>query len=111
MIKVIAKDKLLIGLSLILLTGCPEWSSVPKVVDQNMGSAYANMIKYQTLCPEHGTKAKDSKLCPEHKDVMALDGQKAKGVIDAYRQPPVAPAEEAKKGVAFDVKNVGGSTN
>ena len=39
-----------------------------------------------------------------------MDGQKAKGVLDAYRQEAIAPAEDAKKGVALNVKNVGGSS-
>ena len=95
---------------LSVLTGCPEWNSVPTVVDQHLGDAYTNMVKNQTLCIEHGTKAKDPKLCPEHTDVIGMDGQKAKGVLDAYRQEAIAPAEDAKKGVALNVKNVGGSS-
>jgi hypothetical protein len=70
------------------MTGCAEWNSVPTVVDQNFGRAYTAMVKNQTLCPEHGEKAKDPKLCPEHGPVMAMDGQKAQGNINAYRASP-----------------------
>lgn len=93
-----------------LVTGCQEWSSVPSVVDQHSGDAYSNMVNNQTLCPEHGAKAKDPKLCPEYNDVSGMDGQKAKTVLDAYRQGAAAPAEDAKKGVTFNVKSVGGSS-
>jgi hypothetical protein len=107
---IFGKDKIIVYLSLLILMGCTEWNSVPIVVDQSLGLAYHNMVKNQTLCTEHGLKAKDPKLCPEHGPVIALDGQKAKGVIDAYRQGSVTPIEDAKKGVGFDVKNVGGAT-
>jgi hypothetical protein len=75
-------------LLLTLITGCAEWNSVPTVVDQNYGRAYTNMVKNQTLCPEHGQMAKDPKLCPEHGPVIAMDGQKAQGNIITYRLSP-----------------------
>ena len=109
MIRLRVNNTLIALACLLILTGCPEWNSVPTVVDQHLGESYNKMVKNQNLCPEHGAKAKNPSVCPEQKDVMAMDGQKAKAVIDAYRQGAVAPAEEAKKGVAFDVKNVGGS--
>ncbi len=102
---------LIVLLTLMMITGCREWNSVPTVVDQSLGKAYHAMVKSQTLCTEHGLKAKDPKLCPGHGPVMAMDGQKAKGVIDAYRQGSTQATEEAKKGVTFEVKNVGGSSN
>lgn len=97
-------------LLLTLMTGCAEWNSVPVVVDQNFGNAYHAMVKNQTLCPEHGSTAKDPTMCPEHSPVTAMDGQKAQTVINAYRAPASEKLDQAKKGVAFDVKNVGGST-
>ena len=109
MISLLSRRTLTIVSCLSILTGCPEWNSVPTIVDQHLGDAYTNMVKNQTLCAEHGTKAKNLKLCPEHTDVIGMDGQKAKGVLDAYRQGAVAPAEDAKKGLEFDVKKVGGS--
>lgn len=96
-------------MALLTMIGCTEWNSVPTVVDQDLGKAYHNMVKNQTLCTEHGLKAKDSKLCPEHGPVMAMDGQKAKGIIDEYRHGSAMPIEDAKKGVVFDVRNVGGT--
>jgi hypothetical protein len=104
-------SQLIIATSLLLLVGCPEWNSVPTVVDQNHGKAYQNMVSNQTLCPEHGVKAKDPTLCPEHSIVMGIDGQKSSNVINAYRQGANMPIEDAKKGVKFDVKNVGGNDN
>lgn len=92
-----------------LITGCAEWNSRPAVVEQNFGHAVNNMIKNQTLCSEHGEMAEDPRLCPEHKQVMGLDGQKAQGVIRAYRQGASERLEDAKQGPSFDVKNVGGS--
>jgi len=86
-------------LFLTLMTGCAEWNSVPVVVDENFGHAFNNMVKNQTLYPEHGQN--------DH-PIMTLDGQKAQTVINAYRQPAKDPLEKAKQGVTFDVQNVGG---
>jgi hypothetical protein len=88
-------------LLLTLITGCAEWNSVPTVVDQNYGRAYTNMVKNQTLCPEHGQMAKDPKLCPEHGPVIAMDGQKAQGNINAYRAAPKEGLEESKTGAQY----------
>jgi hypothetical protein len=95
-------------LVLILITGCAEWNSVPTVVDQNHGRAYTAMVKNQTLCSEHGQKAKDPKLCPEHGPVMAMDGQKAQGNIITYRLSPhntktdgTIRIEESKMGAQY----------
>ena len=88
-------------LLLTLMTGCAEWNSVPTVVDQNHGRAYTAMVKNQTLCPEHGQKAKDPKLCPEHGPVMAMDGQKAQGNINAYRAVPKEVLEDSKIGAQY----------
>lgn len=98
-------------LFLTLMTGCAEWNSVPVVVDENFGRAVNNMVKNQTLCPEHGLKAIDPALCPEHGPVMGMDGVKAQGVINAYRTPVLEPIEKSKEGVKFDVKNVGAGSN
>ena len=88
-------------LLLMLMTGCAEWNAVPTVVDQNYGRAYTAMVKNQTLCPEHGQKAKDPKLCPEHGPVMTMDGQKAQGNINAYRAAPKEGLEESKTGAKY----------
>lgn len=88
-------------LLLTLITGCAEWNSVPIVVDQNYGRAYTNMVKNQTLCPVHGQMAKDPKLCPEHGPVMAMDGQKAQGNINAYRAPSKEALEDSKIGAQY----------
>ncbi|MDD5322803.1 MAG: hypothetical protein PHD43_19765 [Methylococcales bacterium] len=85
-------------LFLTLMTGCAEWDSHPVVVQQNFGNAVNNMVKNQTLYPEHGQN--------DH-PILTLDGQKAQTVIKAYRQPAKDPLEQAKEGVTFDVKNVG----
>jgi hypothetical protein len=92
-----------------LMTGCAEWNSHPVVAQQNFGHAVNNMIKNQTLCPEHGEMAEDPRLCPEHKQVMGMDGQKAQGVIRAYRESASEKLDTSKQGPSFDVKNVGGS--
>lgn len=83
-------------LLLIGLTGCTEWNSHPVVVDQNFGKAYKNMVKNQTLYPEHGQS---------DKPVLGMDGRKAQGVINAYRQPAKASLESAKQPVTIDVGN------
>jgi len=70
---------------LILLTGCAEWNSHPVVAEQNFGRAVNNMVKNQTLCPEHGYRAQNPTLCPEHGLVTGMDGQKAEGNGKVYR--------------------------
>lgn len=77
-------------LLLTLLTACTEWNSHPVVVDQNFGRAYHNMVKNQTLYPEHGQN---------DNPVLGMDGQKAQGIIKAYRQPASAKLEDAKQPV------------
>ncbi len=81
-----------------LVTGCAEWNSHPVVVQQNFGNAVNNMVKNQTLYPEHGQ---------DDEPVLGLDGQKAAGVIRAYRQGASKSLEDAKQGPSFDVRNVG----
>ena len=102
------KGKVTPLLLLILITGCAEWNAVPTVVDQNYGRAYTAMVKNQTLCPEHGQKAKDPQLCPEHGPVMAMDGQKAQGNMKTYRLSPhetendgTARLEDSKIGAQY----------
>ncbi|MDD4905334.1 MAG: hypothetical protein PHD39_04120 [Methylobacter tundripaludum] len=90
-----------------LMAGCAEWNSHPVVAEQNFGRAVNNMVKNQTLCPEHGYKAQNPTLCPEHGPVMGIDGQKAQAVIRAYREGASEKLDEAKQGPTFDVKNVG----
>ena len=85
----------------MLVAGCVEWNSVPTVVDRNLGHAYVAMVANQTLCLEHGKKAKDPNLCPEHGPVIGMDGQKAQGSIAAYRAPPKLPLEASKTGATF----------
>lgn len=81
---------------LTLFAGCSEWNSHPVVVEQNFGRAYHNMVKNQTLYPEHGQ---------DDKPVLGMDGRKAQGVINAYRQPAKDPLEKAKEAVTIDVDN------
>ena len=85
---------------LTLLTGCAEWNSAPTVVDANYGRAYHNMVKNQTLYPEHGQN---------DKPILTLDGQKAQTVIKAYRQPAKDPLENAKEPVTINFTNTGGN--
>lgn len=90
-------SKLVTGLWLVtLMTGCAEWNSAPDVVDQNFGRAYKNMVKNQTLYPEHGQ---------DDKPILTLDGQKAQTVIRAYRQPAKDPLEKAKTPINLDFTN------
>ena len=83
-------------LLLTLMTGCAEWNSVPVVVDENFGRAYHNMVKNQTLYPEHGQNDDPS---------LSLDGQKAEGIIKSYRSGTSKKLESAKEGVNVDIKN------
>jgi hypothetical protein len=83
-----------------LMTGCAEWDSRPVVTEQNYGHAVNNMIKNQTLYPEHGQ---------DDNPTLGLDGQKAQGLIRAYRQSASERLEDSKQGPSFDVRNVGGS--
>jgi len=85
-------------LFLSLMTGCAEWNSHPVVTEQNFGHAVNNMIKNQTLYPEHGRKDNPT---------LGLDGQKAQAVIRAYREGASEKLDKAKQGANFDVKNVG----
>jgi len=88
---------------LTLITGCAEWNSVPIVVDENFGRAVTNMVKNQTLYPEHGRN---------DNPILTLDGQKAEGVINAYRAPPLEKnLDKAKQGVDLNIKNTGTGTN
>lgn len=89
-------------LLLTLMSGCAEWNSAPVVVQQNFGRAVNNMVKNQTLYPEHSQAVNAT---------LGLDGQKAQTVINAYRAPASERLEDAKKGVKFDVGNVGGNSN
>ena len=88
------------GLMLLtLMTGCAEWNSHPVVAQENFGRAVNNMVKNQTLYPEHGQN---------DRPVLSLDGQKAEGVINAYRAPAGESLEKSKEGVkSFDVGKVG----
>jgi len=90
------------GLMLLtLMTGCAEWNSHPVVVQENFGRAVNNMVKNQTLYPEHGQN---------DRPILSQDGQKAQGVINAYRAPAAEPLEKTKEGVkSFDVGEVGGT--
>jgi len=98
---------------ILMMVGCAEWNSYPVVVQQNFGNAVNNMVKNQTLCAERGSTAQYPKLCPEYESPVpvGMDGQKAHGVINAYRDVPNSikegNLEDAKQGVSFDVKNVG----
>ncbi|MDO9140667.1 MAG: hypothetical protein Q7U38_10105 [Methylobacter sp.] len=83
---------------LTLVTGCAEWNSHPVVVEQNFGNAVRNMVKQQTLYPEHGQ---------DDKPVLTLDGRKAEGVIRAYREGASERLEQGKEGVTFDPGVVG----
>jgi hypothetical protein len=83
-----------------LVTGCAEWNSHPVVTEQNFGNAVNNMVKNQTLYPEHGQNDNPT---------LGLDGQKAQGVIRAYRESASEKLDTSKYGPSFDVKNVGGS--
>lgn len=87
------------GLMLLaLMTGCAEWDSHPVVVDQNFGNAVRNMVKHQTLYPEHGQ---------DDKAIVTLDGQKAEGIIKAYREGSSEKLEQGKEAVTFDPGVVG----
>ena len=105
----IYKAILLFGLA--QTTACSTWDSVPRRVDQHYGQAYHAMIDNQALCPEQDTAVKNTKLCPKHSAVSTIDGQKAQEVIKSYRQGSATAIENAKRGVVFDSKNVGGSGN
>jgi hypothetical protein len=83
-------------LLLILITGCAEWNSVPVVVDQNFGRAANNMVKNQTLYPEHGQNDDPS---------LALDGKKAEGIINSYRSGASKKLESAKEAIKVDINS------
>lgn len=85
-------------LFLTLMTGCAEWNSHPVVTEQNFGHAVNNMIENQTLYPEHGRNDKPT---------LGLDGQKAEGVIRAYRAGASEKLDKSKQGAKLDVRNVG----
>ena len=85
-------NRLVTGILMVLLIGgCV--SSEPKRLDAAFGSSVANMIEAQTLNPH----AADVGPSP----VMGMDGQKAEGNLEAYRQ------DVQKKTEVRDVINVG----
>jgi TolA-binding protein len=86
----------------IMMTGCAEWNSHPVVAEQNFGNAVNNMVKNQTLYPEHGQN---------DNPVLGLDGQKAQSVIRAYRESASEKLDTSKYGPSFDAENVGGNGN
>jgi hypothetical protein len=83
-------------LLLTLMPGCAEWNSVPIVVDENFGRAVNNMVKNQTLYPEHGQNDDPS---------LSLDGQKAQGIINAYRTGASKKLDKAKESVKVDIQS------
>lgn len=85
-------------LFLTLMPGCAEWNSHPVVTEQNFGHAVNNMIKNQTLYPEHGQN---------DDPILGLDGQKSQAVIKAYREGASEKLDKAKQGANFDAENVG----
>ena len=89
-------------LFLTLISGCAEWNSVPIVVDGNFGRAVTNLVKNQTLYPEHGRN---------DNPILTLDGQKAEGVINAYRAPASEKLDKAKQGVDINIKSTGSNLN
>jgi hypothetical protein len=86
-------------LLLALMTGCAEWNSKPVVTEENFGRAVKNMVKNQTLYPEHGRN---------DNPILTMDGQKAQRVIEAYRQGASEQLDKAKEAVDIDInKNTG----
>lgn len=85
-------NRLITGILMVLLIGgCV--SSEPKRLDAAFGSSVASMIEAQTLNPH----AADADSSP----VMGMDGQKAAGNLEAYRQ------DVQKKTEVRDVINIG----
>ena len=85
-------NRLVTGVMMVLLIGgcvSPE----PKRLDAAFGSSVANMIEAQTLNPH----AADAGPSP----VMSMDGQKAEGNLEAYRQ------DVQQKTEVHDVINIG----
>jgi hypothetical protein len=73
-----------------ILTACAEWSSKPAVVEANFGDSVRNMVKNQTLYPEHNQN---------DKPVLSLDGQKAQGIVKDYRDSESSKLDKAKQAV------------
>lgn len=82
-------------LLLILMNGCAEWNSHPVVTEHNFGNAVRNMVKNQTLYPEHGQN---------DNPVLSLDGQKAESLIGRYREASEQKLEESKKPLLINIK-------
>jgi hypothetical protein len=80
------------------MTGCAEWNSHPVVTEQNFGLSVKNMVKNQILYPEHGNN---------DNPMLGLDGQKARHLIDSYREGSASSLEEGKTPANFNVKKVG----
>lgn len=82
-----------------LLTACAEWNAASVVVDQQYGQSVRNMIKNQILYPEHGQN---------DKPVLAMDGQKAQGIVNDYRDSNSAKLERAKTSTFLPINSIGG---
>lgn len=83
------------------VAGCADWQTTPTTVDEHHGVAVNNMIKNQTLYPEHSL---------EHRQVLILDGQKGEGIISPYRAPAV-DLKRGKEAVEVDVGSSGGTSS
>ncbi len=85
---------LLAGLTLfvVLLQGCSDWQTTPVTVDEYHGVAVREMIKNQTLYPEHTQTIQE---------VTVFDGRKGQQVIRAYRAP-ATDLRQGKKSVEFN---------
>lgn len=86
---------------LFTLTGCADWQTTPTTVDEHHGLAVRNMIRNQTLYPEHSL---------EHRQVLILDGQKSEGIIRPYRAPST-DLRRGKEQVEVEVDSSGSSGN
>ncbi len=79
--------------TLLTLSGCADWNSTPSTVDQHHGLAVREMIKNQTLYPEHGRQPKQ---------VLSLDAKKSEGIMRAYRATAM-DLERGKQNVTINV--------
>lgn len=81
-----------------LLTGCADWQTTPRTLDEHHGVAFRQMVQNQTLYPDHGKVSRQE---------LYIDGQKSEQAIRAYRGQSVN-LEEGKSAVTI---NLGGGSN
>lgn len=83
------------------MSGCADWQTTPTTLDKHHGVAYRQMVKNQTLYPEHSKEIRQE---------LILDGQKSEEIIRAYRNTDI-DLEQSKSGITINLGGNGGGSS